>query len=370
MTPQQRPLAATIVAGLALLAALWLLAIGPKRSERAAVSANVVAQQTRLDAGTAEVAMSTVSRRQFSGLLTELRGLDEAVPVRVDVSAMLRELQRRAKVRDSELRIVALKDPGGAVPGMIPRYAGRDHRPRRLVSAAVYLRVHGQVLRPAPAPHPRQRDVDDGRLELAALGDPDHPPGLPQMMTLRNTPRLRDESGFTLTELLLAMSLGLIVLMSSLSVLDSFSTRAARQTRITAANDLVRNAMDRVVSDLRQSRAIEVADANDVVYTVTDAATAIRRERICRNSSTGILWRSSVTTASPPATPIASGTACPTPSSNAAQITSLRSANSASNPLFTYDSAAAASVAPRRCPRAHATSWPRSRPHRAPSASL
>jgi prepilin-type N-terminal cleavage/methylation domain-containing protein len=164
------------------------------------------------------------------------------------------------------------------------------------------------------------------------------------MMTLRDTPRLRDESGFTLTELLLAMSLGLIVLMSSLSVLDSFSTRAARQTRITAANDLVRNAMDRVVSDLRQSRAIEVADANDVVYTVTDAATAIRRERICRNSATGVLWRSSVTTASPPATPIASGTACPTPSSNAAQITSLLSANSASNPLFTYDSASAASV--------------------------
>jgi hypothetical protein len=124
MKPQQRPLAATIVAGLALLAALWLLAIGPKRSERAALSANVVAQQTRLDAGKAEVAMSTASRKQFSGLLTELRGLDEAVPARVDVSAMLRELQRRAKVRDSELRIVALKDPGGAVPGMMPGTPG------------------------------------------------------------------------------------------------------------------------------------------------------------------------------------------------------------------------------------------------------
>lgn len=124
MTPQARALAAAIAAGLALFAALWFLAIGPKRSEQAAVSANVMAQQARIDAAKAQVATFSASRKQFAGLLKELRGLDKAVPARGDISAMLRELQRRAKVRDSELRLVALKDPSGATPGMIPSTPG------------------------------------------------------------------------------------------------------------------------------------------------------------------------------------------------------------------------------------------------------
>lgn len=163
-------------------------------------------------------------------------------------------------------------------------------------------------------------------------------------MTPRGThPQLRDESGFTLVELLVAMTLALIVLFGVLSLFDGFSSNAARQTRITDANDQIRNSMDRIVSDLRQSRTIEVADANDLVYTVTDSATATRRERICVDGESR-LWRSSVTTTSPPSAPIASGTACPTPDSGAFTITPLRSANTTSNPLFTYDSATPADV--------------------------
>ena len=163
------------------------------------------------------------------------------------------------------------------------------------------------------------------------------------MIGARATTRLlRDEDGFTLAELLVAMTLGIIVLFGILSLFDNFSSNAARQTRITDANDQVRRTMDRVVSDLRQAATIEVADPNDLVYTVTDSATATRRERICLDASSR-LWRSSVTTAGAPA-PIASGTACPTPSIGAAQVSSLLSANSVSNPLFTYDSATAADV--------------------------
>jgi Tfp pilus assembly protein PilO len=114
MTAQTRSLAATIAIGIALLAALWFMAIAPKRSEKASVTSNVTAQQTRLDAAKAQVASFTASREQFGGLMTELRGLDKAVPARGDISAMLRELQRRAKARGSELRVVALKD--GAAP--------------------------------------------------------------------------------------------------------------------------------------------------------------------------------------------------------------------------------------------------------------
>lgn len=154
---------------------------------------------------------------------------------------------------------------------------------------------------------------------------------------------LRDESGVTLVELMTAMVLGLVVMFAVLTTLENFSSSTARQTRVTDANDQVRNVMDRVVSDLRQARTIEVAGANDLVYTVTDSATQTRRERICLDSS-GSLWRSSVKTASPPVTPIAAATACPTAGSGAFHATELRSSNTVSNPIFSYDSAAPANV--------------------------
>jgi Tfp pilus assembly protein PilO len=120
MNPQVRTLAATIAAGVALLAALWFLAIAPKRSEKTEVDGNLAAQQARLDAANAQVTAYTASRKQFAGLLTELKGLDRAVPARGDISAMLRELQRRAKVRGSTLRLVALKDPSAAASSTVP----------------------------------------------------------------------------------------------------------------------------------------------------------------------------------------------------------------------------------------------------------
>ena len=163
------------------------------------------------------------------------------------------------------------------------------------------------------------------------------------MMRMNETPRrLSSEAGFTLVELCLVMTLSTVVLLGILGIFDNFTSNAARQTRITDANDQVRKAMDRIVSDVRQAQTVEVADPNDLVYTVRDSATGYRRERICLDSSSR-LWRSSVTTATAPA-PSSSGTACPTPSSDAAQVTTLLSANSASNPLFTSDSAAAADV--------------------------
>jgi type II secretory pathway pseudopilin PulG len=155
--------------------------------------------------------------------------------------------------------------------------------------------------------------------------------------------RLRDEAGFTLVELLAAMVLGIIVLFGILSVFDSFTTNAARQTRVTDANEQVRVVMDRIVSDLRQARTVEVAGPLDLVYTVTDSATAVRRERICVDASSR-LWRSSVTTATAPAPPIAAGTACPTAGSGATKVTSLTSANTVSDPLFTYDTSTPANV--------------------------
>jgi Tfp pilus assembly protein PilO len=103
------------LAGIALLAALWLLAIGPKRSESAEVKDNVSAQEQRLTDAQTQLSTYQNARKQFPGMLAELRRLDKAVPARAAVSSLLRQIQRRANVRDSELRLVALKS-ATAVP--------------------------------------------------------------------------------------------------------------------------------------------------------------------------------------------------------------------------------------------------------------
>lgn len=114
MTTEARAVAATVLAGVALLALLWFAAIAPKRSERAEVRDNVVVQQGRVDAAKAQLTAFTAARRQFPGLLSELRELDKAVPARGAVSSLLRQVQRRARVRGSDLRLVSLK--GAASP--------------------------------------------------------------------------------------------------------------------------------------------------------------------------------------------------------------------------------------------------------------
>lgn len=161
--------------------------------------------------------------------------------------------------------------------------------------------------------------------------------------------RLRDEAGMSAVEMTLVMSLGLIVMFAVLTTLDNFSSSTSRQSRVTDANNQVRNIMDRVVADLRQAATVEVALPNDLVYTIPDSGTELRRERICLDSG-GQLWRASLKFAPPPASPTAAAVAvanagsCPTPSSDSVRVTNLRSRNSVSNPIFRYDSATAANV--------------------------
>lgn len=116
MSNERSAIAVVVLTGLALLAALWILVISPKRTDSAEVRGNVAAQEQRLQAAQAQLGTYQNSRRQFPGMLAELRTLDKAVPARASISSLLRQLQRRAKVRDSELRLVALKAAAPAAP--------------------------------------------------------------------------------------------------------------------------------------------------------------------------------------------------------------------------------------------------------------
>lgn len=133
LASQKRMIVAIVLAGAALIAVLWVTAIGPKRGERGDVRANVAGQERRLDAARKQVADYTAERKQFPGMLSELRRLDVAVPSRGAISKLLRELQQRARVRDSDLRLAALKS-STAVPGTTPLAPGATTGPGGLAA--------------------------------------------------------------------------------------------------------------------------------------------------------------------------------------------------------------------------------------------
>jgi Tfp pilus assembly protein PilO len=122
-SPHQRMIIGTVLAGAALLAALWLLALSPKRSESAEVRSNVAAQEQRLSAAKAQVATYEAARTAYPQHVKELRHLDKAVPARGAIPALLRQLQQRANARKADLQIAALQ-PGAAAapaaPGVAP----------------------------------------------------------------------------------------------------------------------------------------------------------------------------------------------------------------------------------------------------------
>ena len=116
MTNDTRTIGIVVLAGVAILAALWMLAISPKRDERTQIKANVTAQEARLQTAQTQLASFEAAKKQFPAKLAELKRLDKAVPARGAISSLLRQLQRRAKVRDSNLRLVALKPSGAPAP--------------------------------------------------------------------------------------------------------------------------------------------------------------------------------------------------------------------------------------------------------------
>ena len=116
MTTDRKTIALVVLAGVAVLAALWMLAISPKREERSQVRENVAAQQARLQEAQTQLASYETAKTQFPVNLKELKNLDKAVPARGAISELLRQLQRRANVRNSDLRLVALK-AGAAATG-------------------------------------------------------------------------------------------------------------------------------------------------------------------------------------------------------------------------------------------------------------
>lgn len=113
----------------------------------------------------------------------------------------------------------------------------------------------------------------------------------------------RREDGFTLVELLIAVSLMLVVMGAAFEVLRTFEVTSSRNTKQNDAQDQARNAIDLIVKRLRNDasptpgspQAIDRATATDLIFQTVDPADPpagsqnshnIMRVRYCLDAST------------------------------------------------------------------------------------
>ncbi len=174
---------------------------------------------------------------------------------------------------------------------------------------------------------------------------------------------LRDESGFTLVELLVSCVLMTLVLGATLGALDTFGTTTARDQKLLQAQDQARIALDRAARELRNGSAYAVDSSAPaaivrsgpwdlIVQTVNPQAPPagsqntlnLMRVRYCLNTTTSIFYRQwqTWTTATAPA--VVSDPACPSSNWATQTIVATDVVNGGSRRVFTYNSGNASDV--------------------------
>jgi type II secretory pathway pseudopilin PulG len=172
-------------------------------------------------------------------------------------------------------------------------------------------------------------------------------------MTPRRAHRLANEDGFTLTELLVAMTVSIIILLATLGALDAFNNGVAVNNRLTDAGDTARREVAEMVRVLRdggaptptsgaQPSTVVQAGANDLVFLSRSwpgesgvGTTSNHVERYCLNTTTRTLWFDGLKAGtSGSATP---GSACPSTASGwTSRAIATNVLNSVADPVFIY----------------------------------
>ncbi|MGH2848910.1 MAG: prepilin-type N-terminal cleavage/methylation domain-containing protein [Thermoleophilaceae bacterium] len=160
----------------------------------------------------------------------------------------------------------------------------------------------------------------------------------------------RDESGFTLIEILLVCVLMLIVMGATLTTFESFVSNSQVNADQNDAQQEARRSIDYLARELRnlaspvegQPNSIKRAEAHDLIVQSVGATRPtgsanvrnIQYVRYCYNQSTSTVVRQRMTWTEAEAPPVPSGTACPDPewpnTDFAANIVN------GARPLFTY----------------------------------
>jgi prepilin-type N-terminal cleavage/methylation domain-containing protein len=109
--------------------------------------------------------------------------------------------------------------------------------------------------------------------------------------------RLAAEDGFTLTELLVATTISVVILLATLGALDAFNSGVAANNRLTDAADTARRQVATMVSGLREAGTVQQAGPNDILFLSTSwpgesgvGSTFNYTERYCLDTAARNVW--------------------------------------------------------------------------------
>lgn len=174
---------------------------------------------------------------------------------------------------------------------------------------------------------------------------------------------IREESGYTLVELMLVSVLMIVVMGATLTALTNVERASATNERQNENQEQVRRALDGISRELRNlasptdelPQAIERATASDLIFQsvarTKPAGSAnarnIQRVRYCLDASDRRIWRQEQRWETSAAEPMHAATACPaTPTAGAWDTSTVAAENVVNDtrPLFTFNATQPTSI--------------------------
>jgi hypothetical protein len=104
----------------AVVAAYYLLALGPERHKASALDAAIVAQQQTLTQEQQAYAAGRAAEASLKADAAQWAALRLAVPAQSDIPALLRTLERNANAVHVKMNVIALTSPGSAANTSAP----------------------------------------------------------------------------------------------------------------------------------------------------------------------------------------------------------------------------------------------------------
>jgi prepilin-type N-terminal cleavage/methylation domain-containing protein len=173
----------------------------------------------------------------------------------------------------------------------------------------------------------------------------------------------REESGFTLVELMVSMAIMIGVLSATLGTLEVFGTSAATNQKLVVAQDQARLALDQIARELRNGTAyttdipqpsavVRALPWDLIVQTVNPQPSGagnqntlnLMRVRYCLDTTAGNLWRQAQTWTSAASPAVIADTSCPSTGWTNRRVVASNVVNGGSRRVFTYNKGNAADV--------------------------
>jgi len=112
-----------VIGAVALLAAFWFLALGPKRKDATALSSKITAAQERLDTARQQAAAGTAARDRYDADYATVAKLGKAVPADDDVASLVYQLDHVSVGTHIDFRSMKLDTSGAPAPSAAPAAA-------------------------------------------------------------------------------------------------------------------------------------------------------------------------------------------------------------------------------------------------------